>query len=153
MSRNKDLLEVYQLALNKCRKAKLSYLKSADKQHLPEYKRFFNLQATVRNRIYNDLITILNGTQLSFGASFLENHDREDIMIATLLREKKNAFSKAIESDESLIEQLLQLLDVEENLDTQDQLMHFIDKLKNSLSINRNFEKETFSISEEKKVS
>ena len=153
MSRNKDLLEAYQLALNKCRKAKLSYLKSADKQHLPEYKRFFNLQATVRNRIYNDLITILNGTQLSFGASFLENHDREDIMIATLLREKKNAFSKAIESDESLIEQLIQLLDVEENLDAQNQLMRFIDKLKNSLSTNRNFEKETFSISEEKKVS
>ena len=153
MSRNKDLLEAYQLALNKCRKAKLSYLKSADKQHLPEYKRFFNLQATVRNRIYNDLITMLNGTQLSFGTSFFENHDREDIMIATLLREKKNAFSKAIESDESLIEQLIQLLDVEENLDAQDQLMHFIDKLKNSLSTNRNFEKETFSISEEKKVS
>jgi hypothetical protein len=74
-------------------------------------------------------------------------------MIATLLREKKNAFSKAIESDESLIEQLIQLLDVEENLDAQDQLMRFIDKLKNSLSTNRNFEKETFSISEEKKVS
>jgi len=153
MSRNKDFLEAYQLALNKCRKAKLSYLKSADKQHLPEYKRFFNLQATVRNRIYNDLITMLNGTQLSFGTSFLENHDREDIMIATLLTEKKNAFSKAIESDESLIEQLVQLLDVEENLDAQNQLMRFIDKLKNSLSTNRNFEKETFSISEEKKVS
>ena len=153
MSRNKDLLESYQLALIQCRKAKLSYLKSADKQHLPEYKRFFNLQSTFRNRIYNDLITMLNGTQISLRASFFENHASEDIMIATLLREKKNAFSKAVESDEYLIEILIKLLNIEENLNVQDQLMCFIDKLKNSLSTNRNFEKETFSAIEEKKVS
>ncbi len=153
MSRNKDLLEAYQLALNKCRKAKLSYLKSADKQHLPEYKRFFNLQATVRNRIYNDLITMLNGTQLSFGTSFLENHDREDIMIATLLREKKNAFSKAIESDESMIELMLQIMEIDVNSESQNGLIRFVEKLKNSLHTNRIFEKQSFLLIEEKKVS
>ena len=78
MSINKELLEIYQKALNQCRSAKLSYLKSAYKQHLPEYKRFFNLQATVRNRIYNDLITLVNSKQVELDPSFLHNHKRRN---------------------------------------------------------------------------
>tara|TARA_B100000767_G_scaffold113854_1_gene108638 strand:+ start:7528 stop:7989 length:462 start_codon:yes stop_codon:yes gene_type:complete len=153
MSRNKQTIELYQKALNLCRTAKLSYLKSADKEHLPEHKRFLNLQATIRNRIYNDLITALNGTKIELGASFHQNHNREQIMIANLLSEKKNAFSKAIESDESLIEQIIKLLSVEENLDVQDKLIRFIDKLKNSLGINKSFEETTFTLNKEEKVS
>ena len=47
------------LALNQCRSAKLVLLEIR-RQTTPSriYKRFFNLQATVRNRIYNDLITL-----------------------------------------------------------------------------------------------
>ena len=103
MSINKEILGIYQKALNQCRSAKISYLKSADKQHLPEYKRFFNLQATVRNRIYNDLITLVNSKEVELAPSFLQNHNREGIMIATIGYEKRNAFSKAVELDESMI--------------------------------------------------
>lgn len=153
MSSNKELLGIYQMALNQCRTAKLSYLKSADKQHLPEYKRFFNLQATVRNRIYNDLITLVNSKEVELAPSFLQNQNREKIMIATIGSEKQNAFSKAIESDESMIEHMLQIMEIDVNSESQSELIRFVEKLKNSLHTNRIFEKQTFPLREEKKVS
>ena len=138
---NKEFLGMYQKALNQCRSAKLSYLKSADKQHLPEYKRFFNLQATVRNRIYNDLITLVNSKQVELDPSFLHNHNREEIMIATIGSEKQNAFSKAIELDESMIGLMLQITEIDVNTETQNELNRFVEKLKNSLHTNQIFEK------------
>ena len=152
MSINKEILGIYQKALNQCRSAKISYLKSADKQHLPEYKRFFNLQATVRNRIYNDLITLVNSKEVELAHSFLQNHNREGIMIATIGSEKQNAFSKAIELDESMIGLMLQITEIDVNTETQNELNRFVEKLKNSLHTNQIFEKQSFLVREEKKV-
>ena len=151
MSINKEILGIYQKALNQCRSAKISYLKSADKQHLPEYKRFFNLQATVRNRIYNDLITLVNSKEVELAHSFLQNHNREGIMIATIGSEKQNAFSKAIELDESMIGLMLQITEIDVNTETQNELNRFVEKLKNSLHTNQIFEKQSFLVREEKK--
>ena len=148
MSINKEILGIYQKALNQCRSAKISYLKSADKQHLPEYKRFFNLQATVRNRIYNDLITLVNSKEVELAHSFLQNHNREGIMMATIGSEKQNAFSKAIELDESMIGLMLQITEIDVNTETQNELNRFVEKLKNSLHTNQIFEKQSFLVRE-----
>ncbi|MDC1081172.1 hypothetical protein OAQ15_03615 [Flavobacteriaceae bacterium] len=149
----KRIIELYQITLSECRSAKLSYLKSADKQHLPEHKRFLNLQATVRNRIYNDLLSILDEKGLKLSELFLQNHNRGEIMISSLATEKQNAFTKAMEKDESIIKYLFKIIDVEENTITQEKLIRFIDKLKSSLMTNQTFEKQTISQREEKRVS
>ena len=141
------------MTLNQCRSSKLAYLKSAEKEHLPEYKRFFNLQATIRNRIYNDIITNLHGADIDLGTSFYQNHNREEIMIASLLSEKQNAFSKSIELDEALIEHVSRLLNAIQNIEIEDLLLRFIDKLKNSLNTNRMYEQHTYNLDREKKVS
>jgi hypothetical protein len=150
---SKHIIELYQVTLSECRSAKLSYLKSADKQHLPEYKRFLNLQATVRNRIYNDLLSILDEKGIKLSELFLQNHNRGEIMISSLATEKQNAFTKAMEKDESIIKYLFKIMDVEKNTNTQEKLIRFIDKLKNSLLTNHTFEKQTLSQREEKRVS
>ena len=147
------IIELYQITLSECRSAKLSYLKSADKQHLPEHKRFLNLQATVRNRIYNDLLSILDEKGLKLSELFLQNHNRGEIMISSLATEKQNAFTKAMEKDESIIKYLFKIIDVEENTNTQEKLIRFIDKLKSSLMTNQTFEKQTISQREERRVS
>ena len=152
MSINKELLGVYKKTLNQCRSAKLLYLKSADKQHLPEYKRFLNLQATVRNRIYNDLVMLLNAKGVDLETTLLQNA-REEIMIARLSSEKQNAFTKGIKSDETLIGHILDIMDCEENPETHDLLMSLIDKLKISLKTNQTFEHQNPSIHTNKKVS
>ena len=149
----KRIIEVYQITLSECRSAKLSYLKAADKQHLPEHKRVLNLQATVRNRIYNDLLSILDEKGLKLSELFLQNHNRGEIMISSLATEKQNAFTKAMEKDESIIKYLFKIIDVEENTITQEKLIRFIDKLKSSLMTNQTFEKQTISQREEKRVS
>ena len=153
MLASKHIIELYQVTLSECRSAKLSYLKSADKQHLPEYKRFLNLQATVRNRIYNDLLSILDEKGMKLSELFLQNHNRGEIMISSLATEKQNAFTKAMEKDESIIKYLFKIMDVEKNTNTQEKLIRFIDKLKNSLLTNQTFEKQTLSQREEKRVS
>jgi len=94
-------------------------LKSADKKYLLKYKPFFNLQATVRNRIYNDLITLVNSKEADLEQSFLQNHNREGIMIATIGSEKQNVFSKANELDESMIELMPQIMEIDINSETQ----------------------------------
>ena len=152
MSTKKHIIELYQVTLAECRSAKLSYLKSADKQHLPEYKRFFNLQATVRNRIYNELLSILNEKGLKLSELFLQNHNRGEIMISTLATEKQNAFTKAMEKDESIIKYLFKIKDNEESSNIQEKLIRFIDKLKNSFLTNQTFEKQNIGHEEEKKV-
>ena len=149
----KRIIELYQITLSECRSAKLSYLKSADKQHLPEHKRFLNLQATVRNRIYNDLLSILDEKGWKLSELFLQNHNRGEIMISSLTTEKQNAFTKAMQKDESIIKYLFKIIDVEENTNTQEKLIRFIDKLKSSLMTNQTFEKQTISQREEKRVS
>ena len=153
MLASKHIIELYQVTLSECRSAKLSYLKSADKQHLPEYKRFLNLQATVRNRIYNDLLSILDEKGIKLSELFLQNLNRGEIMISSLATEKQNAFTKAMEKDESIIKYLFKIMDVEKNTNTQEKLIRFIDKLKNSLLTNQTFEKQTLSQREEKRVS
>lgn len=152
MLTNKHIIELYQVTLAECRLAKLSYLKSADKQHLPEYKRFLNLQATVRNRIYNDLLSILDEKGLKLSELFLQNHNRGEIMISTLATEKQNAFTKAMGKDESIIKNLFKIIDIEESNNTQKKLIRFIDKLKNSFLTNQTFEKQTIGHEEEKKA-
>jgi hypothetical protein len=152
MSINKELLGIYQKSLNQCRSAKLLYLKSADKQHLPEYKRFLNLQATVRNRIYNDLVTLLNAKGVDLETTLLQNA-REEIMIARLSSEKQNAFTKGINSDETLIGYIVDIMDCEEDPEALDLLMSLIDKLKISLKTNQTFEHQNPSLHTNKKVS
>ena len=84
---------------------------------------------------------------------FLQNHNRGEIMISSLATEKQNAFTKAMEKDESIIKYLFKIMDVEKNTNTQEKLIRFIDKLKNSLLTNQTFEKQTLSQREEKRVS
>jgi hypothetical protein len=74
-------------------------------------------------------------------------------MIATLLSEKQNAFSKSIELDEALIEHVSRLLNAIQNIEIEDLLLKFIDKLKNSLNTNRMYEQHTYNLDREKKVS
>jgi hypothetical protein len=58
-----------------------------------------------------------------------------------------------MEKDESIIKYLFKIMDVEKNTNTQEKLIRFIDKLKNSLLTNQTFEKQTLSQREEKRVS
>ena len=74
-------------------------------------------------------------------------------MIATIGSEKQNAFSKAIELDESMIGLMLQITEIDVNSETQNELNRFVEKLKNSLHTNRILEKQSFLLIEEKKVS
>jgi hypothetical protein len=74
-------------------------------------------------------------------------------MIASLLSEKQNAFSKSIELDEALIEHVSRLLNAIQNIEIEDLLLRFIDKLRNSLNTNRMYEQHTYNLDREKKVS
>ena len=52
-----------------------------------------------------------------------------------------------------MIEHLLQIMDIEDNIDSQNELNRFVEKLKNSLHTNQIFEKQSLVLREEKKVS
>ena len=140
MPSKKEISELYRIALSECSAAKLSYLKSADKQHLPEYKRFLNLQATVRNGIYNELLRLLETNVIDSEELFIQKLNREEIMISTLAKEKQNAFTKAIATDESLLNRINQIRESEHDLNPKEEFARMIAKLKNSLSINEVFE-------------
>ena len=99
MSKTKQQLALLETLINQCRKDKLMYLNTADKQDLPTFKRFFNQQAILRNRMFNDFSSLLSEFNINAEDVLLKRPDLKQLMMTTPKREKNNPFVRCLKQD------------------------------------------------------
>ena len=59
MSSKTQFIAKLEKILTFLKNSKLEYLKASDRFNLPQNKRFFNMQSTIRNRFFQDIASIL----------------------------------------------------------------------------------------------
>jgi len=97
--------------------AKLSYLKASDQANSSEKKRFFNHQATERNRIFQDILSKLQTLDADFSIQSIRNFNFDQLIISSIKTLKASALQKCLEADKALIAiyNEIEALGIEEN--------------------------------------
>ena len=83
--------------------SKLEYLKASDKYDLSENKRFFNLQSTIRNRFFQEIISLLRSFNVEVENLVINRLNFEQIVISSLGKNKHNHLFKCVEFDKKLV--------------------------------------------------
>tara|TARA_A200000113_G_C8807617_1_gene336168 strand:+ start:10 stop:450 length:441 start_codon:yes stop_codon:yes gene_type:complete len=103
--------------------SKLEYLKASDKYDIPEDKRFFNMQSTLRNRFFQDISTLLRSMNVEVDNLVINRLNFEQIASSSIAKTNHSHLSKCIEFDRNLIVLYLEALVMQpENDILKDQL-------------------------------
>lgn len=136
---NKSLVVKLEQLLNATRKDKILYLNAADRQHLPAFKRFFNQQALLRNRLFNDLSSILSQKGIEVDHLLLRRPDIQQFMLTSPDREKKNPFKKLLRADHKLAHILEEIISIELDESIKQSLSLHYQKIKAGISENEGY--------------
>ena len=63
--------------------SKLEYLKASDRFNLPQNKRFFNMQATLRNRFFQDIASLLRSMNVEMDNLVINKLNFEQIVTSS----------------------------------------------------------------------
>tara|TARA_B100001109_G_C18726608_1_gene409887 strand:+ start:148 stop:588 length:441 start_codon:yes stop_codon:yes gene_type:complete len=84
------------------KKSKIEYLKASDRFNLPEEKRFFNMQSTIRNRFFQDITSILRSFNVDLDNLVINRLNFEQIVASTNKKTNQNHLHKCVELDRKL---------------------------------------------------
>ena len=129
-SDHKKLVQGLERLLNAARKDKIMYLNAADRQNLPAFKRFFNQQALLRNRLFHDISSILSQKGIEVDPLLLRRPDIQQYMLTSPDREKKNPFKKLLRADGQLMHGLREVIAMETDSSEEKRLMQHLQKVK-----------------------
>ena len=104
--------------LTQLKNSKLEYLKASDKYDLPEYKRFFNMQSTQRNRFSQDITKLLRSMNVEVENLVINQLNFDQIVISSIGKTKHNHLSKCVEYDRKLISLYEEALEIQPENDT-----------------------------------
>ena len=112
------------------------YLNTADKQDLPAFKRFFNQQAILRNRMFNDFSSLLSEFNINIDDILLNRPDFKQLMMTTPKREKNNPFVRCLKQDLSFKKNLEALIDVDDREKNREMYLKHLDKINACIAHN-----------------
>lgn len=135
----KNLILGLERLLNATRKDKILYLNAADRQHLPTFKRFFNQQSLLRNRLFNDICSILSQKGVEVDHLLLRRPDIQQFMLTSPNREKKNPFKKLLHADYHLTQILEDILGLETDKSIKEKLIGHLQKIKAGIIENEGY--------------
>ena len=90
--------------LTHLKNAKLEYLKAADQANLSERKRFFNKQAMLRNRFFQEILSELQNLGIEFDDLIISRFNFDQLLISSIDTLKLPAVEKCLEADKVLLE-------------------------------------------------
>lgn len=135
----KNLILGLERLLNATRKDKILYLNAADRQHLPTFKRFFNQQSLLRNRLFNDICSILSQKGVEVDHLLLRRPDIQQFMLTSPDREKKNPFKKLLRADHKLAHILEEIISIEPDESIKQSLSLHHQKIKAGIAENEGY--------------
>ena len=93
--------------------SKLEYLKASDRFNLPENKRFFNMQSTIRNRFFQDIASLLRSMNVEIDNLVINRLNFEQITSSINTKTTKSHLQKCIEFDKKLVQLYGEALEIE----------------------------------------
>lgn len=104
MSNNTLFIATLEKILTNLKNSKLEYLKASDRHNDLNHKRFFNLQSTLRNRYFHDIIMVLRSKKVEIDALVINRLNFEQRLTSSLGKPKLNIFDNCFQLDKKLLE-------------------------------------------------
>ena len=113
MSRNNQYIAILEKLLTHLKNSKLEYLKAADHADRSEKKRYFNKQALLRTRFFQEILSELQNIGIGYDDFVISRLNFDQLLISSIDKLRSNALDKCLESDKFLLEIYLSLRDSE----------------------------------------
>ena len=113
MSKKNQYIAILEKLLTHLKNSKLEYLKAADHADRPEKKRYFNKQALLRNRFFQEILSELQNIGIGYDEFVISRLNFDQLLISSIDKLRSNALGKCLESDKFLLEIYLSLRDSE----------------------------------------
>ena len=113
MYRNNQYIAILEKLLTHLKNSKLEYLKAADHADRSEKKRYFNKQALLRNRFFQEILSELQNIGIGYDDFVISRLNFDQLLISSIDKLRSNALDKCLESDKFLLEIYLSLRDSE----------------------------------------
>lgn len=104
MSKSNSNIALMEKLLTHLKNAKLEYLKAADHANHSEKKRFFNQQAMLRNRFFQEILSELQNLGIEFDDLIVSRFNFDQLLISSIDTLKLPAVEKCLEADKILLE-------------------------------------------------
>jgi len=111
MSKSNSNIALMEKLLTHLKNAKLEYLKAADQANHSERKRFFNQQAMLRNRFFQEILSELQNLGIEFDDLIISRFNFDQLLISSIDTLKLPAVEKCLEADKVLLEHYETLLE------------------------------------------
>lgn len=113
MSKRNRHIATLEKLLTHLKNAKLEYLKAADRALVSEDKRYFNQQAMIRNRFFQEILNELQILGTSYDDLVVSRFNFDQLLISSIDHLKASAIEKCLEADKLLLDLYRTLFDQE----------------------------------------
>ena len=104
MGKQNQYIAQLEKLLTHLKNAKLTYLKAADEANASEEKRFFNQEALLRNRFFQEVLSEIQTLGMSYDDLVIGGFNFNQLLISSIDLLKKSALDKCAQSDKTLLE-------------------------------------------------
>ena len=104
MGKQNQYIAQLEKLLTHLKNAKLTYLKAADEANASEKKRFFNQEALLRNRFFQEVLSEIQTLGMSYDDLVIGGFNFNQLLISSTDLLKKSALDKCAQSDKTLLE-------------------------------------------------
>ena len=136
MSSKTQFIAKLEKILTFLKNSKLEYLKASDRFNLPQNKRFFNMQSTLRNRFFQDIASLLRSMNVEMDNLVINKLNFEQIVSSSNTKIKQSHLEKCIELDKQLVKLYEEALEINPNNDV---LIHQNEKITKVIQENIHF--------------
>lgn len=103
MSGSSEYIAVLKKILTLLKNSKLEYLKASDESNVPNDKRNFNLQSTLRNRYFQDVTKLLRTLNVEVEGLVIHRLNFEQMVISSIKKSNHTHLHKCLEYDQKLL--------------------------------------------------
>ena len=103
MSTQTQFIAKLEKILTFLKNSKLEYLKASERFNLPQNKRFFNMQSTLRNRFFQDIASLLRSMDVEMDNLVINRLNFEQIVASSNTLINQSHLEKCIELDKKLV--------------------------------------------------
>ena len=131
MGKQNQYIAQLEKLLTHLKNAKLIYLKAADEANASEEKRFFNQEALLRNRFFQEVLSEIQTLGMSYDDLVIGGFNFNQLLISSVDILKNSTLDKCLQSDTILLEIYSKILPFIEDTSKFDRHINVIKKAIN----------------------
>ncbi len=104
MSKRSEYIGKLETLLTHLKNAKLEYLKAADQISIADFKRHLNQQATMRNRLFHEVLGELRRLGLTLDDLIISRFNFDQLLISSIDMLQASAMEKCLQADQIVLD-------------------------------------------------